>query len=128
MARKTAEWIGRTDDTPPPPRVKERILRAHGNRCAITQREFGPGDTIEFDHILALTNGGENREGNLQPVLSTAHKEKSRADVRIRAKNSRVFKKRNGINSGPKRKIPGSKGTGMRKGVDGSVRFVREER
>lgn len=123
MARSVDEWVGKTDDTPPPPRVKERILRAHGGRCALTGHVFAPGDGIEFDHILALANGGQNRETNLQPVLGHAHKEKSREDVRIKAKTSRVFKKHNGLSNGPKRKIPGSKGTPFKKKVGGMTEW-----
>jgi 5-methylcytosine-specific restriction enzyme A len=105
MPRDVKEWVGKTDDTPPPPRVKERILRAHGNRCAITGQDIRPGDPVEFDHIIALANGGANTESNLQPVIASAHKAKSREDMRVKAKSSRVFKKHMGI-AGKRRPIP----------------------
>lgn len=128
MSRSVSEWIGRTDNSQPPARVKERILRAHGGRCALTGREFAPGDVVEFDHIVALALGGENAEGNLQPVLGSAHKVKTRDDVRAKAKASRGFKKHFGLKKMPRRLVPGSKGSGMRKRLDGTVVFVREER
>jgi 5-methylcytosine-specific restriction enzyme A len=74
MTRTTPEWIGRSNDSAPPARVKERVLRAHGIRCALTGRDFAPGDVIEFDHIVAISIDGENSESNLQPVLGLAHK------------------------------------------------------
>ncbi|WP_333826842.1 HNH endonuclease [Pararhodobacter sp.] len=122
MPRAVEQWIGKTDDTPPPPRVKERILRAFGGRCAITGREFRPGDVIEFDHIIPLAIGGQNAEANLQPVTSEGHAQKTPHDLRAKAKASRVFKKRWGL-AGPKRIIPGSKASRMKKRIDGSVEF-----
>lgn len=47
----------------------------------------------------------------------------TREDVRIKAKNSRVFKKHNGLNSGPKGKIAGSKGTPFKKKVGGELEW-----
>jgi len=94
MSRTVPEWIGRTSDSVPPPRVKLRILKRHNNRCYLTGHEFRDGDRIEFDHIVALCNGGANCESNLAPVLADKHKEKTRSDVEQRAKTDRMVKKR----------------------------------
>lgn len=36
MPRKVNEWIGKTDDTMPPPSVRLRIFEQHGGRCRLT--------------------------------------------------------------------------------------------
>lgn len=106
MSRSTPEWIGKTDDTPIPKRVKLRILLAFAGRCHRTGHKFRPGDVIEYDHILALCNGGENRESNIGPILGgKVHKAKSAADVATKAKTARIYAKNNGLWPEPVRKI-----------------------
>jgi len=86
MARTVDEWIGRNDNAMPTTACKLRILDRQQNRCALTGREFRPGDIIEFDHKTPLWLGGENREDNLQAVLGEAHKRKTQAEATVRAK------------------------------------------
>lgn len=93
MSRSVEEWIGATDDTPAPPRVRLRVFEDHDGRCARTGRKISPGEPWDLDHIIALANGGENREHNLQPILKDAHREKTREDVKRKAKIARVCKK-----------------------------------
>ena len=88
--RKIDEWVGKTPDTRPPQRVRVRVFEAHGGKCAITGRKIHAGEAWELDHTLALINGGENRESNLQPVLKQAHKAKTAADVRAKSKAARL--------------------------------------
>jgi hypothetical protein len=57
-----------------------------------------PGDAWDLDHIRALINGGENREGNLAPILhGRPHKEKTALDVAEKAKVARLRAKHLGI-------------------------------
>lgn len=98
MSRAIEEWCGKTDDTPPPKRVKLRILAAYDERCHRTGHKFRPGDPIEFDHIRALCNGGENRESNIAPILGgKVHQAKTREDVSERVKTDRIKAKHLGI-------------------------------
>ena len=87
MARAVKEWIGKTDDTKPPPRVLLRIFAREDGRCHISGRKIQPGEKWQADHKIALINGGENRESNLYPALVGPHAEKTKADV---AEKSRV--------------------------------------
>jgi len=106
MARDVSEWIGPRDETAPPPRVKLRIIIRQGDRCAHCNRRLGvAGETIEFDHITALINGGENREGNLQALCGMCHAAKTREDVAEKSATARKRKKHLGLNR-PKRKMP----------------------
>lgn len=98
MTRRTVpEWIGATPDTPVPPRVKLRVFEAHSGVCHISGRKIRAGEAWECDHVIALANGGENREGNLAPALASAHRRKTGEDVAEKAKIDRIRKKHLGI-------------------------------
>lgn len=86
MARTVSEWIGKTDDAQPSKACKRRIVERQDRKCALTDREFRPGDVIEYDHIVPLWLGGENRETNLQAVIGEAHKRKTKAEAAVRSK------------------------------------------
>lgn len=105
MSRSVPEWVGKTDDTPAPPRVRLRVFEAHGGKCHLTGRKINPGDKWDLDHVTALVNGGENRESNLAPALRTEHRKKTAADVAQKAKDRRVRSKHLGI-ALKKRKMP----------------------
>jgi 5-methylcytosine-specific restriction endonuclease McrA len=127
MTRATPEWHGKTDETAPPPRVKARIVMAQDGICACGcgVKLGAAGEPIEFDHEVALINGGENRESNLRALRRPCHAVKTKADVAEKAKVARVRAQHLGFKA-PKRKIPGSKGTGLRKRMDGTVVRVKE--
>jgi len=120
MSRATPEWIGKSDDTMPPPRVRLRVFDAHGGICHITGRKITPADKWDLDHVIALCNGGENREGNLAPAIHTAHKAKTAQDVAQKSKDRRVRAKHLGA---PKSvaTIPGSKASKWKRKIDGTV-------
>lgn len=121
MSRKVEEWIAKHDDTPIPPRVRLRIFERHGGMCHISGRRIRAGEPWDLDHIVSLINGGEHREFNLAPALRAPHKEKTKEDV---AEKSRVYhKKAKNLGISLKRKIPmpGSKASGWKRKMDGSV-------
>ena len=91
MTRTIPEWTGATDDSAIPMRVRVRVFEAYGGVCAACGRRLVAGDTWDCDHIVALANGGANREANLQPLCSWCHKAKTVADV---AEKSRIYRKR----------------------------------
>lgn len=119
-ARAVDEWIGATPDTPAPPRVRLRVFERHDGVCGISGRKIQVGDEWQVDHILALINGGENRETNLQPVLKEPHREKTRKDVAIKAKCDRLRKKHLGLWKS-RQPLPGGKGDSRKKKVGGEV-------
>ncbi len=82
MPRATPEWIARTTDTPIPPRVRLRVfVRFHGRCDCGCGRKIHAGEAWDCDHVVALCNGGENRERNLHPLLLAHHLTKSAVDV-----------------------------------------------
>jgi 5-methylcytosine-specific restriction protein A len=105
MTREVPEWIGRTPDTPVPPRIRRRIYDRCNGVCYLSKRTIRPGEAWELEHKIALCNGGENRESNLAPALVGPHKEKTKADLAEKSKVARVRNKHLGIKPA-KRKIP----------------------
>lgn len=119
MTRALPEWVGKTDDSRPPPRVRVRIFESHNGVCHISKRKIAPGEPWECEHITAIINGGENRESNMAPALIKPHKEKTARDVAIKAKNDRVRKRHLGLRK-PSR-FPGSRDSKFKKKISGEV-------
>jgi hypothetical protein len=107
MSRALEEWVGKTDDTAIPPRVKVRVFAKHHGHCPICTLKIVGKLTPAFDHIAALINGGENRESNIQLLCSECHKTKTRSDVREKSQFYQKTAKR--LNVRKKRTIPGRK-------------------
>lgn len=119
VTRSVPEWIGKTDDTPVPDRVKLRVFEKYEGKCYLSGIRLTPG-TWEVEHIQAIINGGENRESNLAPVSKgKVHQAKSREDVKIRAITYR--KKKANIGLRKKSRMPGSKDSPWRKKLNGQV-------
>lgn len=122
MTRPVKEWIGKTDTTPAPARVKARIIMAQDGICACGcgVKLGAAGEAIEFDHETALILGGENREANLRALRRPCHKSKTREDVAQKSNEARKRAKNYGLHK-PKSTIQGSKGTRWKKKIDGTV-------
>lgn len=121
MARSVEEWSGDTDDQRPPPRVRLRVLERHGFKCAGCTRPLSGTDPWICDHKIALINGGENREKNLQPLCDWCEPSKTTADV---AEKSKVYqmtiKNHCSLRYKSANPIPGSKASGWYKPMNGS--------
>lgn len=104
MSRSTDEWIGKTDDSAVPPRVRVRRFDAFGGICYLSGRKIRAGEKWELHHIIALINGGQHRESNLAPVLADAHKKQTRLDVAEKKLFARKRAKHIGATR-PKKKI-----------------------
>lgn len=102
--REVPEWIGKTPDTPIPPRVRDRVFQRHQGRCYLSGRKIAAGEPWDVEHVIAICNGGENRESNLAPALRDKHREKTARDVDTKSKTYRMRAKNNG--TWPKSKRP----------------------
>lgn len=93
MSRRVPEWVGKDDDQQAPQRVRVRVWLAKGGKCHRCERrinaERGEGWTLE--HVVALVNGGENRESNLDLTCDWCLPAKNAEDV---AEKSRTYRKR----------------------------------
>lgn len=129
MARTVSEWIGRSDDTAPPPAVKARIVLAQAGLCACScgQRLGLAGERIEFDHTQALILGGENRENNLRALRSPCHGAKTKQDVAQKSIEARKRGKHLGFIA-KRSALPGAKGSKWKAKIGGGwVRRDSEE-
>jgi 5-methylcytosine-specific restriction protein A len=128
MPREVSEWIGGGGKiSPPPPRVKLRIIDRQGGRCACCGTKLGLcGERIEFDHIVALINGGEHRESNIQALRPACHAKKTASDVAEKSKVARKRKKSLGLDK-PKSRLPGSRGDIYKRKIGGGVVLRKED-
>jgi hypothetical protein len=83
-----------------------------------------PKEHPHYDHIMTAYLGGDNRKSDCQ-IRIDCHNAKTVKDDTPKIKKVRREKKRQTNTQAIKRKTPGSKGTGMRRCVDGSVVFVK---
>jgi 5-methylcytosine-specific restriction endonuclease McrA len=90
--RSVPEWIGKTADTRIPDRVQLRVFERADCCCAWCGVRIFVLDLV-LDHKIAIINGGENRESNLQPLHTWCHKRKTVLDVLEKKKAYRKRKK-----------------------------------
>ena len=109
MTRSVPEWIGRTDDTMPPPLVKLRIFETHGGRCYLCTRKIMVGDAWDADHVKPIWDGGENRESNMKPACVWCHRRKTAGEASQRAEGKRHRAKQAGIKPKPRNPMNGSR-------------------
>ena len=119
--RELPEWIGATDDSPVPPRVRARVWFRDKGTCQCCGTLIMAGMDWQVDHRIAIANGGENRESNLQVLLASCHKDKTKADVAEKSKVARVRTKHLGIKKHQARPMPGTKASGIRKRMNGTI-------
>lgn len=97
MARSVEEWVGKDDDAMPPPRVRIRIFDTHGGKCRICGRLIRGGEYWQQGHIVALCNGGPNRESNMSPECRTCCYAKTAEDIAEKSKVARIRSKHLGV-------------------------------
>ena len=119
MSRTTEEWIAKHDDQAIPERVKLRIWEREKGRCHLTGKQIRPGDKYDFEHVIALADGGQHRETNLRLALRGIHRKKTAQEATARAKVRSKAKKYAGIKK-PSR-MPGSRDSNIKIKMDGTV-------
>lgn len=119
MSRSTPEWVASDDNQSIPPRVKLRIFEAAGGRCAHCTLQIIGRLLPAYDHVVALINGGQHAESNLQLLCVPCHAVKTGADVKEKSVVARVRKKHIGIRK-PSR-FPAARNSIWKKKMDGSV-------
>lgn len=121
MTRALPEWIAKHDDQAVPPRVQLRVFLAFGGKCQCgCKHVIRSGERWQLDHKVALINGGEHRETNLQPMLVEHHKNKTADDVAQKSRTYRKRKRHYGLHKAM-HVIPGSKASPFKKRMDGTV-------
>lgn len=120
MSRSVKEWIGKTDDTAAPPRVRDRVFTTKDRRCHACNRQVPEtGETWTCEHLIAIINGGANRESNLGVTCCNCLPAKNAADVAQKSLVARKRKKARGIKARKGRPMMGTIASGWKKGFDG---------
>lgn len=121
--RAVEEWIGRTPNDDPPPRVKDRVLRRFGRQCYSCGNVIRAGKPWTCDHLVALILRGENRERNLGPLCPICTPTKDRSDVGEKSSTYRKRAKDLGIAKPKGPPMPGSRRSPFKKTMrHGTVR------
>ena len=102
--RDVPEWIGKDDDTPVPSRVRLRVFDAKGGRCHKCTRKIWIGESWTCEHIVAICNGGKNRETNLGCTCCNCLQEKNADDVGEKSDIYQTRAKHLGIETKPKQR------------------------
>lgn len=105
MPRKVKPWVGKTDNSKPSPKVRQRIFDKENGVCHVCKLPILSTDRWDLDHVIALINGGDNAEHNLKPAHWPCHKDKTKRDVAEKSKVAKVRQKHLGIKA-EKKKIP----------------------
>lgn len=121
MARTVKEWVGKTDDETIPGRVRLRVFDRFEGRCAVCKLKVRL--RVEYDHVVALVNGGRHAESNLQLLCGPCHKAKTKADVGEKKINNRVRSKHLGIKKRKGRPMPGSRDSGIKMLIGGGWKW-----
>ena len=93
MSRSVPEWIGKTDNTPVPDRVRIRVFDAKEGKCHSCGRKIRAGERWTCEHLVAIINGGANAERNLGLTCSLCLPAKNAADVAEKSKVADIRKK-----------------------------------
>lgn len=104
-----------------PAKVKaQAALRADG-KCECCEARLSVGN-VHYDHVTPDALGGEPVLENCECLCKTCHKDKTtKEDVPRIAKAKRQRAKHLGTTARSKAILPGSKGSGWKKRLDGSV-------
>lgn len=98
-----------------------RVFERHNGVCHVSGRKVRPGETWDLDHVVSLINGGEHREFNLAPALKAPHKEKTKGEMQEKSSVYHKKAKNLGISLKKKKPMPGSKASGWKRKMDGTI-------
>jgi len=104
-----------------PARTYAARLEEYEGRCACCGIATGGPAGLEWDHLLPLELGGSDTIDNLQPLCRGCHKAKSAKDIRDIRKAERQRQRAAGIPRQTRNPLPGSRASGLRKRMDGTV-------
>lgn len=119
MARSVKPWIGKTDDSTPPPRVHDRVFDHCRGQCHRCNRTIRRADKWTLEHRIAIILGGKNAEENLCLTCSWCLKEKNAEDQAAKSKLATIRKRDRGIRTRKGRPMSGTIASGWKKPMYG---------
>ena len=102
-------------------KARVELFRVTGGICHICAGKIQVGQAWEVEHVIPLAQGGEDGGDNLRPAHVACHRVKTSQDATDTAKAKRREARHLGIKRSTSRPLPGSKASGLRKRMDGTV-------
>lgn len=121
MSRSVNMWIGATDDTPAPPRVRLRVWERCRGLCHRCGRLIRAGEKWTLEHLVAIILGGRNAEDNMGLTCRNCLVPKNAEDMAAKSKIARIQKRHLGVKTRKGPPMPGTKASGLKKRFDGTV-------
>jgi 5-methylcytosine-specific restriction protein A len=100
---------------------RAEIFRDNDGICHLCTRKIAPGEVWHVEHPKARGLGGSDKQKDVKPAHEDCHKPKTKADRAIMTKADRQAKAYHGLKAKRSRPMPGSKASGFRKRMDGTV-------
>lgn len=100
-------------------RTKAAAFERAGGRCEVCNAKILSG--AEYDHRVPDYAGGANDIANVQVLCARCHRLKTKADRPEIDKTRRILKKRANIKRRKGPPMAGTKASGIRKRMDGTV-------
>ena len=97
MSRSVDEWVGKTDDTAIPTRVRVRVFERCKGQCHRCTRKIMAGERWSIEHLIALANGGQHRETNMGISCPNCKPIKDAEDAAIKSKGAAIRAKHLGV-------------------------------
>jgi 5-methylcytosine-specific restriction endonuclease McrA len=97
MSRSVKDWVGKTDDTQAPPRVRLRVFERCEGRCHRCGRKIRPGGKWTLEHLTAIILGGRNSEDNLGCTCEWCLPIKNAEDQSAKSKLAKITKRHIGV-------------------------------
>lgn len=85
---------------------REAILKRFKDCCSACKEPITPASGLQYDHIIPLALGGEDKAANLQPLCKTCHRDKTAKDIGAIRKADRARAVSMGTKAPSARKIP----------------------
>lgn len=95
--RSVELWVGKSDDTPAPPRVRLRVYDRELTKCHKCRRDIGPAEKWTLEHRIAISSGGRNAEDNLCCTCSWCLPIKNAVDAAIKKKIAKIKARHIGV-------------------------------
>lgn len=98
------------------------VFERDGGLCHICGAKIdGTREAWELEHVIPIALGGDDDESNVRPAHVACHKGKSAQDAANLAKANRVRAKHIGAKPQPRSRLPGGKGSGWKRKINGTV-------
>ncbi|MFC0282420.1 HNH endonuclease [Camelimonas abortus] len=98
-----------------------RVFDAAGGVCHICSLRIQVGEPWDVEHCKPLWLGGADEPSNMRPAHIRCHAVKTAGEAKTRAKTDRVRAIHLGIKPKSRNPIPGSKASGWKRRMDGTV-------